>query len=103
MTNFFASVDARFLHPKFVVLDHVFGANVELWGLSLLVCFAEGYSDGKKLRNFKEYDNVKGQAYDRGYEVGMHEHRTAQRQAAEELARLERQWEWAADGNVGLD
>jgi hypothetical protein len=50
-----------------------------------------------------EYDNVKGQAYDRGYEVGLYEQRQAKRLAEQELERLNRQWEWAADGNVGLD
>jgi hypothetical protein len=35
--------------------------------------FWEGLEDGQQLRKFKEYDGVGGQAYDRGYEVGMHE------------------------------
>jgi hypothetical protein len=35
--------------------------------------FWEGHIDGIMLRKFKEYDGVDGQAYDRGYEVGMHE------------------------------
>jgi hypothetical protein len=37
--------------------------------------FQEGLEDGRALRNFKEYKNVDGQAYDRGYEVGMNEQR----------------------------
>jgi hypothetical protein len=34
--------------------------------------FWEGYKDGKAGRQFKEYDNVDGQAYDRGYDLGVH-------------------------------
>jgi hypothetical protein len=33
--------------------------------------FWEGYEDGQGLRKCKEYENVDGQAYDRGYEVGL--------------------------------
>jgi hypothetical protein len=35
--------------------------------------FWEGHEDEKALRRAKDYQNVDGQAYDRGYEVGMHE------------------------------
>jgi hypothetical protein len=35
--------------------------------------FWQGYRDGFELLKFKEYENVDGQAYDRGYEVGMNE------------------------------
>jgi hypothetical protein len=37
--------------------------------------FQEGRKDGRALRRCKEYDGVDGQAYDRGYEVGMNEQR----------------------------
>jgi hypothetical protein len=37
--------------------------------------FWTGYTDGFEGRKFKEYDGVDGQAYDRGYEVGMNEQR----------------------------
>jgi hypothetical protein len=39
--------------------------------------FWSGYADGWHLRKFKEFENVEGQAYDRGYEVGMNELRAA--------------------------
>jgi hypothetical protein len=39
--------------------------------------FWTGYQDGWHLRKFKEFDGVDGQAYDRGYEVGMNELRAA--------------------------
>jgi hypothetical protein len=35
--------------------------------------FWEGHKDGKALNRAKEYENVDGQAYDRGYQVGMNE------------------------------
>jgi hypothetical protein len=41
--------------------------------------FWTGYCDGFELRKFKEFDGVEGQAYDRGYEVGMNEQRDAKR------------------------
>jgi hypothetical protein len=37
--------------------------------------FWTGYTDGWNLRKFKEFENVEGQAYERGYEVGMNEQR----------------------------
>ncbi len=33
--------------------------------------FWEGHKDGRDLRQFKEYDGVDGQAYDRGLQCGM--------------------------------
>jgi hypothetical protein len=41
--------------------------------------FWEGHEDGLALRRFKEYEKVDGQAYDRGYEVGMNERRAKTR------------------------
>jgi hypothetical protein len=41
--------------------------------------FWEGYRDWKALKKVKEYQNVDGQAYDRGYEVGMAEGRSKPR------------------------
>jgi hypothetical protein len=42
--------------------------------------FWTGYMDGWHLRKFKEFGGVDGQAYDRGYEVGMNEQRTQPKQ-----------------------
>lgn len=41
--------------------------------------FWTGYTDGWHLRKFKEFEGVDGQAYDRGYEVGMNELRDAKK------------------------
>jgi hypothetical protein len=66
--------------------------------------FTEGLVDGRTLAKFKD-DGVRGQAYDRGYQCGLQEHRARQRVAEKmtELERLDRQWEWAARGNAGLN
>jgi hypothetical protein len=39
--------------------------------------FWQGHTNGWHLRKFKEFENVDGQAYDRGYEVGMNELRAS--------------------------
>jgi hypothetical protein len=49
--------------------------------------------DGAQCKRFKEYANVDGQAYDRGYQVGMQLRRARQ----DELKR----YDWANDPNAG--
>ncbi|MGB8902024.1 MAG: hypothetical protein WCC90_23485 [Methylocella sp.] len=51
--------------------------------------FWEGYTDGAEMRRFKEYENVDGQAYDRGYEVGLNLRRSEPRH-------------WGDDPDIGL-
>lgn len=45
--------------------------------------FLEGYRDGWNGAGWKEYDNIEGQAYDRGLQVGLQEYRKAVRRNEE--------------------
>lgn len=60
--------------------------------------FWSGYVDGFYLRKFKEFENVDGQAYDRGYQVGMNDQKNAKRAAAKRKPRFEH---WGDDLNIG--
>ena len=46
-------------------------AKDERW--TILTKFWEGHADGKALKDCKTYAGADGQAYDRGYEVGLNE------------------------------